>query len=68
MGNPTKYPVWEVPTPQKAVEMGENSWIKFMNDREVRIANAQHDPLTYGYEPPIWRVMDALLDFNFYSS
>lgn len=34
-----------------------NQW---MNDREKRIALEKDNPLQYGYEPPIWRIVDGL--------
>lgn len=33
--------------------------------REGMIAEEEMDPLRCGYDPPIWKVCDALIDFPF---
>jgi hypothetical protein len=57
---PTLHPVLKIPTAQQAARMGERKWLDFMTRREELIAAENHDPLRHGYEPPLWRLADAL--------
>lgn len=51
----------DVPTASEAAAMGARAWQELMARRESLIRQEQHDPLRHGWEPPIWKVCDALL-------
>lgn len=55
------HPVLQLPTPEQAIAMGEEKWIEAMKLREAAIRGEQHEPLYRCWEPPIWKVCDALL-------
>lgn len=57
------HPVLPLPTPEQAEEMGLENWVKAMRQREETIAKERADPLRHGWEPPIWKICDALLGF-----
>jgi phage terminase large subunit-like protein len=57
----TPHPILGVPTPAQAREMGEAKWRKLMTWREEIIAAERVEPFDNLWEPPIWRVCDALL-------
>lgn len=54
------HPVLQLPTPADAVAMGPERWLKAMELREKVIRDEQAEPLFRCYEPPIWKVCDAL--------
>jgi phage terminase large subunit-like protein len=60
---PTPHPVLGLPTPAQAVAMGEQRWREAMAKREEIIQLERLDPFKHQWEPPIWRVCDALLGF-----
>jgi phage terminase large subunit-like protein len=57
------HPVMPLPTAEQAAEMGLENWIAAMKQREETIAKERADPLRHGWEPPIWKVCDALIGF-----
>lgn len=44
--------------------MGPEVWRKALLRREEIITHEKDNPLTHGWEPPIWTVVDALLGFD----
>lgn len=58
---PTPHPVLPVPTLEQAWEWGEKKWREVMAQREALIQKGAEDRLYHGWQPPIWRVCDALL-------
>lgn len=63
---PTAHPVLRLPTAEQAVAMGVTEWERRFGrggQREQLIADERADPMGKGWEPPIWRVCDALLGF-----
>src|ERR1043165_8964139 len=60
---PTPHPVLGLPTPAQAVAMGEQRWRELMTRREEIIRNEKADPFRHCWEPPIWKVCDALFGF-----
>lgn len=59
----TPHPVLLVPTAEEAMAMGEANWLEAMNRREQLIRRETQEPLWHAYEPPIWKVCDALAGF-----
>lgn len=55
------HPVLQLPTAEVAAAMGEERWIAAMNLREKAIRDELTQPLYSCWEPPIWKVCDALL-------
>lgn len=66
MKEQTPHPILPLITPEQAVAMGEQAFIAAFNRREEMIAQEKHDPLKYGWEPPIWKVVDSLLGWERY--
>lgn len=60
---PTAHPVLGLPTPGQMAAMGHAEWTRVMVDRERRILQERKEPFPHWYEPPIWKVCDALLGF-----
>jgi len=58
---PTAHPVLGLPTAEQAVAMGSQAWNEAMVRRERIIAEEKADPFSHLWQPPIWRVCDALL-------
>jgi hypothetical protein len=58
------HPILPEITPAQAMAMGPDGFIAAFNRREELIARERHDPLRYGWEPPIWKVADALLGLD----
>lgn len=54
------HPVLQLPTPEEALRMGREDWIKAVELREKAIADEVNSPLYQCWEPPIWKVCDAL--------
>jgi hypothetical protein len=63
--NPTPHPLYRMLTHNEAFEIGQKKFIEAVNQREKWIQREQHDPLAFGWEPPIWKVVDALLGLPF---
>lgn len=61
--SPTPHPVLALPSPADAMALGEQKFIEVMARREKIIREEKLDPYGKGWEPPIWRVCDALLGF-----
>lgn len=57
------HPVLPLPTPEQAQEWGSEKWREAIALRERAIAKEKADPLRHGWEPPIWKICDALLGF-----
>lgn len=57
------HPVMPLPTPEQAQAMGAEGWAHAMQLREQTIVKERADPLRNGWEPPIWKICDALLGF-----
>lgn len=55
--------VLPLPTPEQAQALGAEQWAKAMQLREQTIAKENADPLRFGWEPPIWKICDALIGF-----
>lgn len=55
------HPVLPLPTPEQMAAMGEELWIAAMTKREEAIRGELRAPLYRCWEPPIWKVCDALL-------
>ena len=54
------HPVLQMPTPEEALMMGADQWMEAMKKREAAIRQEQTNPLWQAWEPPIWKVCDAL--------
>jgi hypothetical protein len=54
------HPVLTLPTPDEALAMGAERWQAAMAKREQLIRDERANPLWKSWEPPIWRVVDAL--------
>lgn len=54
------HPVMQLPTPAAAQAMGAEEWTKAMTLRETTIRSELAEPLWRCFEPPIWKVCDAL--------
>lgn len=63
MFKPTAHPVLGLPTPAQAMAMGERAWREAMARREEIIAKEKADPFGNCWEPPIWKVCDAIMGF-----
>lgn len=63
MFTPTPHPVLGMPSPSEAMALGERAYLELMARREKIIADEKADPFARGWEPPIWKVCDALLGF-----
>lgn len=59
----TAHPVLGYPTPAQAMQLGEMEFRRVMRQREDIVRAERDDPYAKGWEPPIWRVCDALLGF-----
>lgn len=60
---PTPHPVLGLPTPAQMAALGREKWAELMLDRERRIAAERAEPFPHSYEPPMWKICDALLGF-----
>lgn len=58
------HPVLVLPTAEQAQAMGPDQWAKAMHTRETTILEERDKPLWKLWEPPIWRVCDALLGLS----
>lgn len=61
---PTPHPVLPLPRPADMLVMGEQAWREAMRHREQIIQDEIRDPLRHGWEPPMWKICDALLGFD----
>lgn len=57
------HPVLPLPTAEQAQEWGSEKWREAIALREQAIRRETADPLRHGWEPPIWRICDALIGF-----
>ena len=60
---PTPHAVLGLPTMDQAMAMGRGAWEQAMVRREEIIAREKADPFGHLWQPPIWRVCDALCGF-----
>lgn len=60
---PTPHPVLALPSMAEAMALGSEGFGKLMARREEIIRREKADPFGSGWEPPIWRVCDALCGF-----
>ena len=61
MYTPKPHPILPVPTAAQAMEHGQAWWAERMAQREQIIKAEKADPFSNQWEPPIWKVCDALL-------
>lgn len=61
---PSSHPVLALPTPAAMQAMGLEAWGIAMKKREELIRDEAEDPLRCGWEPPIWKICDALVGFD----
>lgn len=54
------HPVLQLPTMEETVALGAERWSQAMHARELAIAEEQARPLWRMWEPPLWKVCDAL--------
>lgn len=54
------HPVLQLPTPEETLALGRERWLAAIQKREETIREERELPLWKCYEPPIWRVTDAL--------
>ena len=54
------HPVLTMPTPEQALAMGSAACVQALEMREKAIHDEKAFPLWSSWEPPIWRVIDAL--------
>jgi phage terminase large subunit-like protein len=59
--SPTAHPVLVLPSLAETQAMGAAAWGEMMKRREEIIRKEKADPFVHGFEPPIWKVCDALL-------
>lgn len=60
---PTAHPVLGLPSPSQAVALGEAKWRELMIRREEIIRGEKVDAFRNCWEPPIWKVADAIMGF-----
>lgn len=60
---PTPHPALGMPTPAQMTALGYDAWKEKMFLRERIIHDEKTDPFRHTWEPPIWKVCDALLGF-----
>lgn len=58
---PAIHPVHRIPTAAECVALGDQGYKDFILKRERLIAAEKADPLRNFWEPPIWKVCDALM-------
>lgn len=61
-----RHPVYPMITPQLGQRLGRLKFEELLKQRKYKIHQEKVDPLTYGWEPPVWEVGDALLDINLF--
>lgn len=61
---PSPHPVLPLPSPEEAAAMGYDAWTAALKRREEIIRDEKDDPVRHGWEPPMWKVCDALLGFD----
>lgn len=61
---PTPHPVFRLPSPSQAARLGSQLTIERMAKREEIIKAERSDAYGHGWEPPIWKVCDCLLGFD----
>ena len=60
---PTPHPILKLPTLKEAELLGPQKWGEMVVQREKLIAEEKNDMLRRGWEPTMWRICDALLDW-----
>ena len=60
---PTPHPILRIPTPAQASQLGYDRWSRVLQERERAIELEKADPLRHGYEPPSWKLADALMEW-----
>jgi hypothetical protein len=60
---PTIHPVLGLPTARQALALGDHAWREAMGRREAIIRKEREDPFGSGWEPPVWKLADALMGF-----
>ena len=60
---PTPHPIFKLPDFEEAKALGAERFAQIMQKREELIAEEKIDPLRKGWEPPIWKICDALLEW-----
>ena len=60
---PVQHPVYRVPNQAETLALGPEKWIALMKQRDERIIREREYPLRYGWEPPVWKLCDALLEW-----
>jgi phage terminase large subunit-like protein len=60
---PTAHPIFKLPTLEEAESLGHEKFAEIMLKREQLIAEEKHDPLRKGWETPMWKICDALLEW-----
>ena len=61
--SPSPHPILALPSPAAAAVLGSEKFLEVLTRRERIIRDEKADPFAKGWEPPIWRVCDALLGF-----
>jgi phage terminase large subunit-like protein len=59
-----RHAVLPLPGPRQVRDLGVTELERFLNDRIALIRRAEHDPLRFGWEPPVWHLCDCLLGFD----
>lgn len=60
---PTPHPIIKLPSLAEAEALGSEKFAELMIAREKAIADEKNDMLRKGWEPPMWGICDALLDW-----
>jgi phage terminase large subunit-like protein len=55
------HPIFRLPTQEEARAMGPGRFQALIQERARRMTLEQSDPLTFGFKPEIWNVVDDLL-------
>lgn len=58
------HPILEIPGPDVAERLGYEAWRDLMVRRAELIRREREDPLRFGWEPPVWRLTDAILGWG----
>ena len=57
------HPVAPLPSAEWIAEHDDQELINFLLEREEVIIRMREDPLHHGWEPPMWRILDAICGF-----
>ena len=61
---PTQHPILKIPELDEVKDLSSEAFADLMHKREQVIADEKIDPLRKGWEPPIWKICDALLSWD----